>query len=188
MSLKKPIVDFFHNNYVPDSISLGYIKYQKLLSKISNVERLFSLFMMFCKDRNLLDDFFTYIQSKGYYLDTLSPFTVYETTNKQDIDYDEKAKSGDYINLDESSFVKNCLFVYDSHHTDGLPAIGNINGQPIVSLEGLYVKVIDDISMMTNPIHKINDFLMQKLSKYDSKHNALYDAFVIKRCYEILLQ
>ena len=139
MSLKKPIVDFFHNNYVPDSISLGYIKYQKLLSKISNVERLFSLFMTFCKDRNLLDDFFTYIQSKGYYLDTLSPFTVYETINKQDIDYDEKAKSGDYINLDESSFVKNCLFVYDSHHTDGLPAIGNINGQPIVRLKDFVI-------------------------------------------------
>lgn len=90
--------------------------------------------MTFCKDRNLLDDFFTYIQSKGYYVDTLSPFTVYETTNKQDIDYDEKAKSGDYINLDEDSFVKNCLFVYDLHHT-GLPVICNINGQPIVRLK-----------------------------------------------------
>lgn len=139
MPVKKPIVDFFHNNYIPDSISLAYGKYQKLLNKINSVEKLFSLFMTFCKDRNLLDDFFTYIQSKGYYVDTLSPFTVYETTNKQDIDYDEKAKSGDYINLDESSFVKNCLFVYDSHHTDGLPAIGSINGQPIVRLKDFVI-------------------------------------------------
>lgn len=68
---------------------------------------------------------------------TLSPFTVYETLDKQDVDYVEKAKSGDYyINLDEGSFVKNCLFVYDSQHTDCcLPAIGSINGQPIVRLK-----------------------------------------------------
>ena len=75
-------------------------------------------------------------------------------------------------------FGKNKLTNYDM----------DFNRETLVSLEGLYVKVIDDISMMTNPSHKINDFLMQKLSKYDSKHNALYDAFVIKRCYEILLQ
>lgn len=73
-------------------------------------------------------------------------------------------------------FGKNKLTNYDM----------DFNRETLVSLEGLYVKVIDDISMMTNPVHKINDFLMQKLSKYDSKHNALYDAFVIKRCYEIL--
>ena len=138
MPVKKPIVDFFHNNFIPDSISLAYGKYQKLLSKINNIEKLFSLFMTFCKDRNLLNDFSKYIKDKGYYLDTLSPFTVYETLDKQDVDYVEKAKSGDYINLDEGSFVENCLFVCDSQHVSGF-AIGSVNGQPIVRLKDFVI-------------------------------------------------
>ena len=136
---KDKAMDFIHTNFLPDTISLTYGKYTKLLSKIDNIERLFSLFMMFCQNKQLLPEFFAFVKNKGYYIDTLSPFTVYETPDKQEISYEKDAKSGKYLEFDGGSYVESCIFVYQPEHAGNLPLIGNVDGKPVIRLRNFVI-------------------------------------------------
>lgn len=136
---KDKALDFIHTNFLPDTISLAYGKYTKLLSKIDNIERLFSLFMMFCQNKQLLADFFAFVKDKGYYIDTLSPFTVYETSDKQEISYEKDAKSGKYLEFDGDSYVEDCIFVHRPEHSNDHPLIGTVDGKTVIRLRNFVI-------------------------------------------------
>ena len=94
---------------------------------------------MFCQDKQLLHDFFAFVEDKGYHIDTLSPFTVYETPNKQEITYEKDAKSGEYLEFDGGSYVIDCIFIYELEQSNEIPFVGSINGKTVIRLKDFVI-------------------------------------------------